>query len=102
LVLAVLVVQLLAARPVAGSCPLIVFDEATPGTVYVGYYTFGALAKSTDNGQTWKLLEHTFYTLGDIVIDPQNSSTLYAATGEGVRKSRDGGQTWAPVRACGQ
>ena len=101
LVLAVLVVQLLAARPVAGSCPLIVFDEATPGTVYVGYYTFGALAKSTDNGQTWKLLEHTFYTLGDIVIDPQNSSTLYAATGEGVRKSRDGGQTWAPSGLAG-
>ncbi len=74
-VLAMLVVQLLAARPVAGSCPLIVFDEATPGTVYVGYYTFGALAKSTDNGQTWKLLEHTFYTLGAIVIDPQNSSS---------------------------
>lgn len=100
-VLAVLVVQLLAARPVAGNCALIVFDEATPGTVYVGFYSFGAFAKSTDNGRTWNLAGRSFYTLGAIVIDPQNSSTLYAATGEGVMKSRDGGQTWAPSGLAG-
>ncbi|HEV2986686.1 MAG TPA: hypothetical protein VGX46_19965 [Vicinamibacterales bacterium] len=70
--------------------------------------------KSTDGGRTWnKVLfvdEHTGAT--DIVMDPQNPDTLYAATyqrqrkawgfngggpGSGVYRTRDGGATWTKL-----
>ena len=30
-----------------------------------------------------------------VVVDPTNSSTIYAATARGVLKSTDGGENWA-------
>jgi hypothetical protein len=34
--------------------------------------------------------------LTDLVVDPHDAKTLYAATVRGVERSTDGGLTWAP------
>ena len=74
------------------------------------------LYKTTDGGKTWKqvlkISEHTGVT--DVVIDPQNPETLYAASYQrrrhmwtlinggpesAIYKSTDAGATWNRVRA---
>jgi photosystem II stability/assembly factor-like uncharacterized protein len=66
----------------------------------------GGLWKTTDGGLTWTPKTDNFAGLGvtDIIIDPNNSSILYMATGDedaqhissiGVFKSTDAGDTWA-------
>jgi len=68
--------------------------------------------KSTDAGKTWKRAGlQTSEHLGDILIDPRNSSVVYVASqgplfsdgGErGLYKTTDGGATWsAPVQIAG-
>src|SRR6185436_16150527 len=74
------------------------------------------LYKTTDGGKTWKQLlkisEHTGVT--DVVIDPNNPETIYAASYQrrrhswtlinggpesAIHKSTDGGATWTRLRA---
>lgn len=74
------------------------------------------LYKTTDGGKTWKAVipgtEHTGAT--DVVIDPSNPDTMYAATWQrrrhfytlinggpesGMYKSTDGGNTWTRIRS---
>ena len=75
-------------------------DPQTPGTVYAA--TGSGVFKSTDGGASWSAANSglTFTSVNALVIDPQNSSTLYAAlagaTGE-VFKSTDGGASWSAV-----
>jgi uncharacterized protein (TIGR03437 family) len=63
---------------------------------------FNGLYRTTDGGQTWLQLSEGLprgQLEGiDLVMDPQHSSTLYAATYvNGLFKSTDGGDTWAPA-----
>ena len=74
--------------------------------IYVGAAS-GGIFKTQDAGDTW---EQIFYdvptiSIGDLVIDPQNSDIIYAGTGEansssysflgsGIYKSEDGGASW--------
>lgn len=68
------------------------------------------LFKSTDGGDTWFQLTATvneqFMYVSDIVISPNHSETLYAATNSGVWRSSDGGRTFVktlnPVSAQGE
>ena len=75
-------------------------------TIYLGAST-GGVMKSTDFGQTWNNLfgNVPVVSVGDIAIDPNNTSVLYVGTGEansssfsflgnGMYKSTDAGQTW--------
>ncbi len=84
----------------------IVIDPATAGsptssTVFAA--TSGGLYKSTTSGTTWTLLLTGGFT--DLVADPTNGSTLYAAgspRNDGVYevdKSTDGGANWIAVSA---
>ena len=99
----------------------IVIDPKNPDVVYVAAagHLFGANAergvfKTTDGGATWKKTlyvdEHTGAT--DLVIDPRNASTLYAAMyeherkswgfngggpGSGIYKSTDAGEHWTKL-----
>ncbi|MGC6430052.1 MAG: WD40/YVTN/BNR-like repeat-containing protein [Jejuia sp.] len=69
------------------------------------------LYKSTDGGDTWKLVlsDNEWTGVTDIVMDPRNENILYAATwqrhrnvaaymgggpGTALHKSTDGGETW--------
>lgn len=65
----------------------------------------GGIWKSNDSGQNWTNLFDDFLQIGvsGIAIDPQDSNTIYIATGDddaadsfsiGVYKSTDGGTTW--------
>ncbi|MCB2380025.1 T9SS type A sorting domain-containing protein [Hymenobacter sp. BT635] len=55
--------------------------------------------KSTDHGASWSQLSSTntfeFYYVQKLVVD--KNGWLYAATSSGLRRSKDGGATWAGV-----
>ncbi len=77
----------------------VAIDPLDGSTVYL-VLPDGTLRRTRDGGQTWETAGHLLqspvsYSLL-LVIDPQNSSTLYAA-GAGAAKSTDGGATWAPL-----
>ncbi|SEQ82948.1 Uncharacterized protein SAMN05421824_2424 [Hyunsoonleella jejuensis] len=72
------------------------------------------LYKSTDGGDTWKLVlsDNEWTGVTDIVMDPRNENILYAATwqrhrnvaaymgggpGTAIYKSTDGGETWVKL-----
>lgn len=76
-----------------------IVDDAAH-TVYVGC-DVGGIYKSTDNGRSWQIKNNglTTYFVQDVAYDPQNSSTLYAATRGGVFKSTDGAETWVSKRS---
>ena len=86
----------------------IAFDPKTPKKVYAGsgegnfYYNLGAgVYKSTDGGTTWSVLASApFVGIGfyDLVVDPQNTAVLYAATTNGFYKSTNGGGSWTLKR----
>ncbi len=96
-------------------------DPKDPNTVYVG--VLGALwsdseergvYKTTDGGKTWNKIFYVNATTGcsELIMDPQNPNTLYAAFWEFRRtaysfnsgglnsalyKSTDGGKTWNKI-----
>ncbi len=57
--------------------------------------------KSTNSGRTWKRLDSTlnrdFRFVNDIVISSRDPRRLYAATRNGVWRSRNGGNTWIQI-----
>jgi photosystem II stability/assembly factor-like uncharacterized protein len=65
-----------------------------------GSHGMGIL-KSNDGGLTWSYSLNWSYQqqrgIWDIVINPLNTDVLYAATTEGVYRSRDAGATWSSV-----
>lgn len=70
-------------------------DPVDPDTVYVA--STGGIWKTSDGGGSWNLLgDNVFFTT--FAIDPQNTSTIYAATeGQGLWKSLDAGLSWFPI-----
>jgi hypothetical protein len=100
------------------SVSAIAIDELHADTIYIGTgeisryvrplvgtvgarssYGMGVL-KSTDGGSTWNTtgLSWAFENVTavqEIVINPLNPATVFAATSEGVYKSTDAGDTWA-------
>lgn len=103
----------------------IVVHPKDPNTVYVA--ALGAiwntnpergLYKTTDGGQTWRLIKFVSDRAGfiDLVMDPRNPDVLYAASWERIRgpyfltsggpgsalwKSTDGGTTWTEIKGGG-
>jgi len=84
----------------------IVVDPKNPSRIYAGYWDMGFL-KSTDGGisfkRTFENMEYSSNTFS-IIIDPADSSIIYAATGwweenKGqVVKSTDFGDTWTALK----
>lgn len=60
--------------------------------------------KSTNGGDTWNTTGLTF-TLGQndiiskLLIDPNNTNTIFATTKNSIKRSTDGGATWTDVHA---
>jgi photosystem II stability/assembly factor-like uncharacterized protein len=72
-------------------------DPKTPSTLYAATST--GVLKSTDSAGTWKASGLTT-PVQIVVVDPVNTSTLYAAMGFnalGLQRSRDGGATWTSI-----
>src|SRR5688500_16105074 len=79
----------------------IVFDPATPSTVFVG--TGNGVFRSADSGTTWTPINN-FGGLAfppnvrALAIDPATPLTMYAGTfGNGIFKSTNGGFVWSPI-----
>lgn len=75
----------------------ITVDSRSPRTLYAG--AVGTIWKSTDAGRSWTSAPTPLTRAAQvraIVIDPTDSSIVYAA-GIGVSKSRDGGTTWTAM-----
>jgi photosystem II stability/assembly factor-like uncharacterized protein len=86
-----------------GTGEVYAYQESTGGEVIRttrGSYGIGIL-KSTDGGATWSMSLDWSYSqtrgVWMIALHPTTSSTLYAATSEGVYKSTDSGQSWVLV-----
>jgi photosystem II stability/assembly factor-like uncharacterized protein len=87
------------------------FDPTNPKTFYIGAPD-GGVWRTSDGGATWKPIFdfQPTVSVGDVAIDPGNPQILYVATSDpfgygspfwggtysiGVRKSTNGGVTWA-------
>jgi PASTA domain/Divergent InlB B-repeat domain/Sortilin, neurotensin receptor 3, len=90
------------------SLSYISFDPNDPNTVYVASVApiAGAshLWKSTNFGTSWTQIDGSDGTpngfptgvpVNVVMVDPQNSSTVYAGTQLGLYSSSDGGATWS-------
>lgn len=90
-------------QPRTGYVSWLTFDPTNKNTAYATYSTFGGthIYKSTDAGASWAGLDGTGgNTIPDIpvhaiVVDPSNTSRLYAGTDLGVFVTTDGGANWA-------
>jgi beta-propeller repeat-containing protein len=69
----------------------IIVDPVNPANLYVG--TSSGVYKSTDGGGSWKPTAPLPGTSFDLAIDPQKTSTIYAAN-SGVFKSAKSGKKW--------
>ncbi len=70
----------------------LIVDPSVPATVYA---SAGSLYKSTDSGQSWTAVGEA--NGSRLALDPTTAGGLYETTAFGVRRSRDGGATWANV-----
>ncbi|MCF7797979.1 MAG: T9SS type A sorting domain-containing protein [Lentisphaeria bacterium] len=62
--------------------------------------TNAGIYRSVDGGETWEEVYNPSARVQQIIPNPQNFQTQYAAVnGEGVVKSIDGGLNWSPVGA---
>jgi len=73
----------------------VAFDSLNSNIIYAG--TEAGVLKSTDGGASWSWkTQDILYYVNSIVIDPNNSSVIYAVGGFGsvLYKSIDQGETW--------
>jgi len=84
--------------PPSPSFNTLAIDQALPTTLYVGTDYYG-IFKSKDGGKNWIESNNglKYFNVQSIVIDPTNTSILYAGTGEGIFKSINGGEKWKEI-----
>lgn len=69
------------------------FDPTNPKTVYASIEV-GALLKSTDAGQSWRVIEGMYEDVHRTVINPEDSRRIYVTGGNGLYMTADGGANW--------
>ncbi len=86
----------------------IVFHPDQPETIYV-LIEQGALLKSVDDGNSWVELsaysdpdELAYRDVHRLLIDPDEPDKFFLATGEGLYRSADGGETWDHLMRRGE
>jgi photosystem II stability/assembly factor-like uncharacterized protein len=95
----------------SGTVYALAIDPQGSSTLYASVGGSGVF-KSTDAGESWSSVNSglpaetifvmnsaPFYPVSILVIDPRNTSTVYAGTHSGVFKSTDGGASWGAVNA---
>lgn len=84
----------------AGALRVLAFKPDNSSTVFLGGRT---LFRSTDGGRTWVdrggVSGVVVSEINDLAFDPEDADVLYAATGAGLFRSRDGGDHWEGVGA---
>ena len=73
------------------------YPQSSPKGTYLDPNANGRLWKSTNRGQTWSLSNtgiHPNAEFETILVDPSNTSIVYAGTNYGFYKSIDAGATW--------
>jgi len=94
---------------VGGRITDIAIHPDSPSTWFIGAAT-GGIFKTTDDGTTWENIftDAPVITIGDIAIDPNDESIIYAGTGEansssfsfvgnGIYKTINSGETWENI-----
>jgi photosystem II stability/assembly factor-like uncharacterized protein len=82
-----------------GTIEALAVDPKDSSILYAGT-NGGKVYKSTDGGKNWKSVDlMSSFKIMDLVINPNDSNTIYAGTGRGVFRSRDGGQNWTLVNS---
>jgi photosystem II stability/assembly factor-like uncharacterized protein len=74
--------------------PFVTAPPSDSSFVYV--WSYSALGRAATDGSDAVILTTPMGGLTDLVVDPHDAKTLYAATVRGVERSTDGGLTWAP------
>lgn len=83
--------------PRGGAVRTFALHPAEPDWVYAGVEQGGVL-KSTDAGATWSITDAGVHPdVHALAVHPENPQVLFAATGGGVYRSRDGASTWERV-----
>ncbi len=81
--------------------PNVIYAGTGEGTPNVDAVRGAGIFKTTDAGQTWTRLASTttsdFFYVNDIIVSPNDSQRIYAATRTGLLRSVDGGATWRNV-----
>lgn len=94
------------ANNIGGRVNAIAVDQTNGNTIYVGTAR-GGVFKTLSGGDTWQPIfdDQPFLSIGCITIDPTIHNTVYVGTGDpnisgypgigdGVYRSKDGGETW--------
>lgn len=81
--------------PYGGQVTSLAVTRTLPATVYVSLLA-GGVYRSTNQGGTWLPADRGLPPdVGcDLVADPVDAATLYAACGDGLFKTVDGGRRW--------
>lgn len=85
-------------------------DPADPNVLYAGTgegffngdsVRGAGIFKTMDGGETWSQIEDTnnsnFYYVNDVIVSPNNSNIIYAATRTGIWRSNNAGANWDVV-----
>ncbi|WP_082026573.1 T9SS type A sorting domain-containing protein [Flammeovirga sp. OC4] len=75
----------------------VLFPKSDPHGTYIDPASQGKIWKSTDKGVTWTLMNsgiHAKTEVETLLVDPKNSSIVYASTNRGFYKTTDGGKNW--------
>lgn len=80
--------------PRAGAVRTIALHPAQPDLIYAGVEQGGVL-KSAEAGATWTIARDGIHPdIHTLAVHPDDPHIVFAATGGGVYRSRDGAQTW--------
>jgi len=73
------------------------------GAFHLGHDTVRTFYKSSDYGNNWCLADSGLQrnVVREIQINPENTNTIYAATGNGIFKSTDYGNFWKILDTAG-
>jgi photosystem II stability/assembly factor-like uncharacterized protein len=69
------------------------YAPSNSAVMYAGLEGQGVF-RSTDNGKDWSYAGLRGQNVYSVAVSPTNSSTIWAATLTGLRRSRDGGVSW--------
>ncbi|MGH9832450.1 MAG: SBBP repeat-containing protein [Blastocatellia bacterium] len=81
-----------------GTLSAVVIDPANPSVIYAGssYSAANVLGKSIDGGNRWTNIQLSGVSdVRPLAVAPGNPNTIFISTGQGLRKSADGGMTWS-------